>query len=198
MITFQGNFKSSAIIKKMCDLSNYADSKAAFVELDPKLYEDREMLHQIRTRWCDDIPGGTYAVEIDKAFTDCYLKAIERGEDILDLSAKESPDRFFALTTQKQGYKILNPDMILGLSKTSKENPNKIQLDFLQVDPDNYHNARYRTYKQIGTALVEALKTIFKGNRIELFADFDAIPFYEKLGFQKVKNGKQNQLYIDA
>lgn len=198
MITFQGNFKSSVIIKKIGNSSNWIDKKCTFVELDPKLYEDREMLHQIRSRWCDDIPGGTYAVEIDNSFTNCYLQAIEHGEDILDLPAKESPDRFFALTTQKQDFETLNPDMVLGLSKTKKETPNKIQLDFLQVDPDNYHNARYRTYKQIGTALVEALKTIFKGNRIELFADFDAIPFYEKLGFQKVKNGKQNQLYIDA
>ncbi len=198
MITFQGSYLHPVFVKKRCSLTQFKDCQVAFVELNPSSSTDLRMLNSISSDWQDGTPGGTYATEICESFNNAYLHTLEAYDNLYFPNIKNFNDRFFAITSQKQDFDNLNPENTLAVVKITKKSPKLVGLEFLQVNPNHNYNAEYPNYKRVGAAIIDSLKSLFKGNRIEVSSDYNAISFYEKQGFLHPENGKPNQLYINV
>ena len=57
------------------------------------------------------------------------------------------------------------------------------ELKFLQVHPRLKHGVSQKSYKNIGTGIINSLKDLYKDS-IELESFFQTTEFYEKQGFK--------------
>ena len=96
---------------------------------------------------------------------------------------------FFVLTTQDEGFENLDESKILGITEVNKmHSTNSITIENLQVNPNTKYRELFRKYKYVGAELVNFIKSHFSEKEITLYALRTAIPFYEKLGFKRIKD----------
>ena len=134
-----------------------------------------------------------------------------RVDSLTLLHDKDNKTRVIFITTQKQNFENLNPKAILGytccLDSECKEN-NTVKITSLYTNPKyKYKKNRFesdslinkiiqyrRKYKEIGTVLVNEIKTKYKNRKINLVSARAAIPFYESLGFKHTEGPKSQRM----
>ena len=90
------------------------------------------------------------------------------------------------MTTQNSDYEHINPDKLQGLALFSETTNPENELNWLQVNPNtNTKSSSSRTYKKVGTELVNYIKQITDKPILVQSAD-DAIKFYEKNDFRHI------------
>lgn len=172
MISFEARYISSPTIQRLDTKNNAFDRKASFIELDPLSKSDLDIIGSVNNNWEN---RGTYAENIFARMVDCNWEECAGSR------------KFFALTTQNQAFDNLRSEDILGLAQVNHGN-DKVKLCFLQVDPSTNYHAADKSYKGVGSAIIESLIKFFQGKSIILEASNDAIPFYKKLGFKELSN----------
>jgi len=165
--SFKANHISTVQIKKVEPLTKtYANCMANFVELVSK--QDLAILNTIERHWRTH-----YASRI----------AIDAGEY---LSQHTNPKhKFYALTLQNDSFDTLSSNKVLGLAEITDEfDQNIYKLDYLQTKPTHKYQTKIeRTYKNIGTRIVDEIKKICFDKPIMLLSENSAIQFYIKNGF---------------
>lgn len=179
-INFTGSFVKNVTISKSIADGKMKPENVALVKLDKTDPRDTMTLAETAYKW-ENVASG-YASNI-------YCDS---------LKAKIYPDvsneHYFALTTQKENFEKLEADKILGLSLFyEKQSPNN-EIAWLQANPSTNHEAGQRTYKNIGKALVNFMKGLFK-KPIFVQTDKKAIPFYQKLGFIQTERLPEQMIY---
>lgn len=182
-ISFSGNYISPVhVLKKNC-CNIFLPHKVSIVELDTLNKKDMFALKNIGKTWNE--PYSDFICDDARMF-------FEKSERSLF-------HRFFVLTNQKDNFNNLQPDEILATTEiTAFPTSKKINIDFLQVDPENNYLARYRNYKNIGSALIEGIKNIFKGKEITVQSLPSALPFYLKNKFSSVSKNSNNLIFYNV
>lgn len=179
-INFTGSFVKNVTISKLIADGKMKPENVALVKLDKADPRDTMTLAETACKW-ENVASG-YASNI-------YCDS---------LKAKNYPDvnneHYFALTTQKENFEKLEADKILGLSLFFEKNSPHNELAWLQANPSTNHEAGQRSYKNIGKALVNFMKGLFK-KPIFVQADKKAIPFYQKLGFIQTEKLPEQMIY---
>lgn len=170
-ISFKANFIRDTYIKQVVTPDTSKDKKVALVELDINHKNDISALKAVARDWDSRAFG----------YAGCIY-----DDAIKTLKYPDTKEHYYALTTQKEDYKNLDPKKILGLTLFSDKKFSKNELNWLQVEPDcSYsHSGKYRTYKNVGKALVNFVKEI-SDKTISVYPARNATPFYRKLGFEK-------------
>jgi len=149
---------------------NFINYPANFVRLVANDRNDINAVNKCAQQWKN-------ADFIDKIATAAHWIGYRNGVEI----------NVYALTTQKNNLKKLNPQYILGLAeiRTDNENPQNTILYHLQVKPSaiNVHNKDNKSYKKVGTSIVKSLQKQFKNISLFSIKDTDVENFYKNLGF---------------
>ena len=176
MISFKAKYINSQYIDSIHRKSKKPDYKVSFVELNPLSSQDVNTVQDVATSWENN---SSLATPLCDTFLDCNL--IQCNDD----------RHFFALTIQRENFKNLLPQEVLGLAQISLKKDNKISLDFLQVDPDNIYSAPERNFKGIGKILVKAILDCYSTKDVTLSSTFSAYDFYKKLGFKQIRQSSE-------
>lgn len=169
-ISFKANFIRNTYIKQVVTPDTSKDKEVALVELDINHKNDISALKTVARDWDSRAFG----------YAGCIY-----DDAIKTLKYPDTKEHYYALTTQKEDYKNLDPKKILGLTLFSDKKSSKNELNWLQVEPDSCYNSKQnRPYKNIGRALVEYIKEI-SDKTISVYPARKATPFYRKLGFEK-------------
>lgn len=163
-ISFRANFISPSQIKT----SACKEIRTSFVELKSKCFNDRNVLRDVESQWGE---GQSFATEI--------LRDLENSIFMFNPNK-----RYFALTMQNKQFDKLIPKKILGLAEIIQGN-GRIKLKYLQADPKNNMHSSNRKFTGIGTAILNALKTLFPKNDIVLQTAASARDFYKFNGFEE-------------
>ena len=170
-INFTGSFIKNITIPKLTTNGKITSEKVSLVKLDKNDKLDVETLAKTAYSW-ENIKSG---------FTpDIYCDA---------LKTKNYPDvaqeHYLALTTQNSNFEAVEPNKILGLALYFEKKAPANEIAWLQSNPSTNHESGVRTYKKIGTTLVDYMKGLFKKPLYVQSAN-NAIPFYEKQGFKSL------------
>ncbi len=182
-VSFSGNYISPVhVLKKNC-CNMFMPHKVSIVELDTLNKRDIFALKDIGRTW-------------DEPYLDIIC---DDARMLFETSERSLFHRFFVLTTQRDNFNNLQPDGILAATEiTAFPTSKKINIDFLQVDPENNYLARYRNYKNIGSALIAGIKNIFKGKEITVQSVPSALPFYFKNKFHPITKNSNNLHFSDV
>ena len=122
-------------------------------------------------------------------FSTIALNVVKKRLAHLPLKTKNYPDvaqeHYLALTTQNSNFEAVEPNKILGLALYFEKKAPANEIAWLQSNPSTNHESGIRTYKKIGTTLVNYMKGLFKKPLYVQSAD-NAIPFYQKQGFKSL------------
>lgn len=170
-INFTGSFIKNITIPKLSTNGKTTSEKVSLVKLDKNDKLDVETLAKTAYSW-ENIKSG---------FTpDIYCDA---------LKTKNYPDvdqeHYLALTTQNKNFEMVEPNKILGLALYFEKKTPANEIVWLQSNPSTNHESGVRTYKKIGTTLVDYMKGLFKKPLYVQSTD-NAIPFYQKQGFKSL------------
>ena len=170
-INFTANFvKNTQVLKKSKD-GNYNQERVSIVELDKDDLKDLNSLYETSVLWNQQ--GAKYASDI--------FHEAAKGYEYDDIEK----EHFFAVTEQKDDYKDLDPNKILGLMLFSESKYNENEINWFQVRPDtNSVNSRNRKYKQVGKSLVDLLKEDYLNKPIYVKSSSEAVKFYTSQGFK--------------
>ena len=174
-INFNAQYLDKVNVKKKSFL-RYKPYEVSLVEFDRKNEDDAKALHKIVDECGSRAP----------IFT-------------LFWTHGASNEHIVGLTTQKNNFEKPDSDKILGVMHYY----NFIECDYidkLQVKPKYQNNKSFKlnkNYKNIGKAFIEKLREINGNKRLELTSLPNAIPFYEKLGFQHKSERKPQLMYLD-
>ncbi len=170
-INFTGSFIKNVTIPKLSTNGKMTSEKVSLVKLDKNDKTDLETLAKTAYNW-ETIKSG-FAPDI-------YCDA---------LKTKNYPDvaqeHYLALTTQNKNFEMVEPNKILGLALYFEKKAPANEVAWLQSNPSTNHESGVRTYKKIGTTLVDYMKELFKKPLYVQSAD-NAIQFYEKQGFKSL------------
>ncbi len=185
-INFKANYLNSARVQKYQN-SEYRPFDASFVKVDLNNQQDLDALKSTAIEW-----GET-------AFSSPIYSAAS-GDSKLE---KPGNRHFYILTSQKNSFDKLNPDTILGMAEIDKLSETN-SLEYLQVNPKYITSHKKKTvidkcldiifkpkeetkvipeYKQIGSAILNSLKSIFSDKPMILLTVPEAKKFYKKNGF---------------
>ena len=170
-INFQGHFITNTQIKELSN-KKYVPLDVAFVELEPHNKNDLNTLYEIKDEW-----NGLFEYLI-------YNYAFES-------SIIKNNRQFYALTTQKNSFELMDYKKILGIVQFNKTDTTN-EIEFIQTNPLYITKSRNffqkffkkKTYKKIGSAMVNSLKNL-SDKSIKLYSIKNAEEFYKKLGFIK-------------
>ncbi len=174
MITFKANLSALTNIKQLTGEQTYKNIPAAFVELQIDSEDDLNALETIAYDWQD---GDIYARDVYERFRINYEE-----------QNPKTNERFFALTTQSENFKNLNPYKILGVAELYKPSENISEIEFLQTSPAYLNNIELPQIKHIGKAMIDCFKMIIKDKDISLYTTASAKSFYEKMGFKNIES----------
>ena len=166
MINFKANYLSTAQVQRRMQDNKFQDYKVSFVEFKPIDRKDVCAIKDISRQWED---GETFAKSI---FNDIQ-------EDYYVGSYTSPRGQYFGITRQKTNFQTPLPDEILALAELRKISDTRNELVYLQVDPEQNMFARDALFKGIGTAVLDSIKTLFKGKEIILQPVESAINFYK-------------------
>ena len=170
-INFGARFINNVKIQKYNDETNsYDNVKASFVEFDPKNDKDLKAVQKVGTGW--------YGQVIAKNVSDyAELKAENNWQT--------QNKKIYILTAQKNGFRDLKSDKILGLTMTSHSPCTGDEIDLLQTKPDCKHIERNRPYKGIGKNILQSLQKIYN-KTFELTSTVEGANFYEAMGLELI------------
>lgn len=184
MISFKANYLNHTNIKQY-DLNNKtSDYQAFFIKIDPNNRRDLAALRQVKKDW----GSGSYAHQI-------YDRATEMAFD--DSYARDK--EIFALTTQANDFAHLQSDKILGLSLLSSRPHNIKYITYFQTIPKYTYEKRKELsegFKNIGTSLLDCLKTYVKNSSITLHATFSSMNFYLSQGFDFINKDSKYMNFV--
>lgn len=173
MISFTAKFIRLGEILGKSQNGDEKNLKVAFVEMDPQCSEDVLAMRKLNSLWGS---GRTYAEEIYDHMDDDYYRT--------------TPKHYYALTFQRKHLDKLDPLDIVGIAEICKKSDNSIHLNYLQADPENNNSAFDRTYKKIGTSLLNCLKENFPTSDITVMLPYKEVEkFYEQNGFKDIGCG---------
>ena len=173
-INFKANLISNpTILKKKTDIKNTA--KASFVEINPLEYSDIYSLKNIANLWRRRSSNTNFADDIYCSANNDYFLMNFFGNN-----------RYFALTTQRQGFENLDPFEVLGLAQLRKIEDGHY-LDFIKISPDEARGAEIAQFKHLGTTFIRCLQKLNDVEKITL-APLISLKdcFYSKLGFNDI------------
>lgn len=173
MISFKANYIGSANIKDSYRDKNQVNCNVSFVEVNPQSESDVTTMREVTLNWGRD----SYATNIMEYFQYSHFC----GEDF-------DENRFFALTTQKNNFEKLEADDVLALALVFKESKRRVDLKYLQVDPENNYFSGERRYEGIGRGILQSICKLFENKDIFLQSVKTACEFYKLQGFKQIKN----------
>jgi len=159
------------ILKLNSEAKNYFPQEANFIEINPNNKYDIKALLEIANNWI----YGMYSNVISY-----------NGKRLKEKELDRCTNKIFALTKQTKDFKIIKSDEILGIMEIDLEKPKKVNLNYIQVMPDNIHINKERSYKNIGTALIKSIRKRFNDKTLSLNPIEKEIEFYKKLGLKEV------------
>lgn len=173
MINFKANYIGQTNVTDTFRNKNQAGCKVSFVEMNPQSKQDVTTMREVTLNWGRD----SYATNIMEHFQYSYFC----GDDLEE-------NRFFALTTQRSNFEKLETDEVLALALVSKESDKRIDLKYLQVDPENNYFSAKRRYEGIGRGILRSICKLFGNKDIFLQSANTACGFYKSQGFEQIKN----------
>lgn len=173
MISFKANYINSANIKDSFRDKNQTNCKVSFVEVHPQSEQDVKTMREVTLNWGRD----SYATNILEHFLYSHFC----GDDL-------DENRFFALTTQKNNFEKLSTDDVLALALVGKESKKRVDLKYLQVDPENNYFSSERRYEGVGRGILHSICNFFENKDIFLQSAKTACEFYRLQGFEQIKD----------
>lgn len=167
-INFKARFICNTTVHKFNPLSGkYVKEVVSLVEMNKESKKDHNALFKVSQLWNKGIN---------------YV-----GTILLSLKCQNKNDKnVYILTEQKDNFRQLIPEKILGVEEVKKEK-NLYRLDYLETRPNAKYKAKGRTYKGIGKSLLNFVLDKFgKKSKISLNSDSDATEFYKKFGFYMI------------
>lgn len=174
-ISFKAKFVHNAVIKSRKPNGRYKEIPVSIVKVSKK-EADRNAIQNVSMRW--EGAGFVEAMILD------YFN--------------QTPDEdltMYALTQQKDNFRKLQPNMILGLADVEK-NPKNFKIRYLQARPDCVHKKKKKPFKGIGEALMKSIIALTKDKKIYLSTVDEAQGFYKKLGFKFVFKDLREPLMV--
>lgn len=182
-INFTGNYITSLNVLKKNKYNEFVPHKVSLVEIDALNEKDIFALKEIERDW-------------DEPYTEIIS---DDAQMIFKNTEKNLFHRFFVLTNQKDNFNNLLSDEVLAATEISSFPAAKnVNIDVLQVDPDNNYYSCYRNYKKIGSTFLDGIKNIFKGKEITVQSAPSALPFYLKNKFHRVSKNSNNLHFSDV
>ena len=173
MINFRAKYiNTQKIIKN--DNNQYKQHDVAFVQINSQCENDILCLKSVEKTWGK------------KALVKDLVKDINQE---WETKKADKNAKYFALTSQKNGFEKLLPQKILGvieLLTTSDKNTDYINI--LEVEPNSIYGAKQRRFVNIGSSILNALKENLNNKDFILEARENVVKFYEKNGFKSVNN----------
>lgn len=189
-VNFRASFVKPVTIQQYSK-NGYKPFQASFVKCDIYNKMDMNSLGEIAKKW----GSFNYARGIYKE-----ILSIKKSYKYI----KNDPSSLYMLTLPQDSYKKIEDKNILGCVLL-KEQPNKLEINYLQVNPKYTANKRPMAknsflkiieklllskketeYKGIGRGILDAIKNVHTDkNLIELISNSNTIKFYEKNGFQQ-------------
>ena len=159
-LEFRANFECKAEIKKLNSITGkYTPELVNWVKFDRKNPLDVMAL--------------TYAANI-------AYRAMLMSETRLE----NEPCEIYIMTKQDSDFDDLDDSKILGMAEINKEDKNSIELNYIQVDPEQTSLSQRAEYKNIGSKMLDLLKNKYAHKVIKLRADAGSVSeFYKKNGF---------------
>lgn len=162
-VTFRANLIQKMFINKRVR-NIYKPYKVGFVELDLLNKNDLRAIENAADNWGDD----SYAYNI--------------YDSVLNYSKNSDKKHIYALVDTKREVKSLQAQEILGLAEFDEKKRGPNVLECIQVNPKYIASKNFR---HIGSAMLEAIKSVHFHKPIYVFSDQDACKFYEKNDFIK-------------
>ncbi|MBR6301324.1 GNAT family N-acetyltransferase [bacterium] len=173
-VSFGAKFVRNANIEKLIPgTADYAKSKVSFVRIDPDNLGDIKALAEVASCW-----------EHEKFANTIYNRAKSLRESAFDLKSK-----VYALISQRDNFKRLEPANIMGLVEVEEYAPKSIRLNHIQVNPQ-YIYLETPPVRGIGSAILRRLKDIYSQIILNSLPESSVRHFYEKNGFQRVSEDK--------
>ena len=173
MISFGARCISDTTIQKIDKgRALKADVPASFVELDPFCESDLAAISNVGERWHSDEGYGA-------CIANCMKYCSGPGAET------EAPNlNFYAITRQNSDFENLSDEDILALAQVYSENDGEKKIEYLEADPDNSYKSKADIrYAHAGSAMLDALKALYCGEKIFLHSTTDAVKFYENNHF---------------
>jgi hypothetical protein len=171
-ISFRANFLKHARIRKQDIMADvYKPHQVSVVELDRNNDDDLECLYNLSKKW----EGKRVCAP------QIYQEATKTYE-----YANAEKEHFIGITNQKEGYKKLNPDEMLGVAVFIETNTKENELTWLQVNPKTKFSVKEnREYKKVGSGIIRYLKKAYPEKPIIVYPTEEAEKFYKKNGFKE-------------
>ncbi len=186
IINFTGTYLATTKINKKTQKNKFIPHEASVVQMHPSSKNDILTLKSTTESWDEN--------SNILSFSDIIY---EDAKNIHDEEIDTGIHKFYAITNQKRNFTKLLPDEILALTEiTSFPDSRKVNIDVLEVNPEHNHWSQDRTYKNIGSALLNAIKEIFEGKEITVRSVPSALNFYKKNGFHQIYQNSHDLHYI--
>lgn len=165
---FKANFECKAEIKKI-NSGGYVPEFVNWVKFDRNNLLDVMALSYAARSW-----------EREKFASNIAYRAMLMSETRL----KDEPCEIYIMTRQDKDFDDLDDSKILGMAEIEKKDKNSVELNYIQVDPEQTSSCQRAEYKNIGSKMLDLLKAQYADKIIGLRADAGSVSeFYKKNGF---------------
>lgn len=179
-IHFGANFIGQVPVKKKNIKGKFETKKVSLILIDTLNKNDILALKHTGENWKD------FATPI-----------YEDAKMSFERKARSNFHHILALTEQTDNFEKLQPDKLLAESSIMAfPSSKKINIDEFQVKPEYNYFSPNRKFKQVGTALLDAIKKIFQGKEITLRAVSNAVDFYSKNDFRPISADSHEMHYF--
>ena len=144
------------------------------VEMQPVSINDMKTLKDVAELWRGDTTD-TFVTDIADDFDNVFRHGCRDR-------------RFIAITNQRRNFNKLHSENAMGVIEFTRHTAKKYWIDYVQVSPEFEYFYENRTVKDVGKALINYLKEILPQKELWLNSVLTAIPFYEKMGFERVND----------
>ncbi len=167
---FRANFECKAEIKKLNSITGeYTPELVNWVKFDRKNLLDVMALTYAARNW-----------DREKFASNIAYRAMLMSETKLE----NEPCEIYIMTKQDSDFDDLDDSKILGMAEINKEDKNSVELNYIQVDPEQTSLSQRAAYKNIGSKMLDLLKNKYADKVIKLRADAGSVSeFYKKNGF---------------
>ena len=192
-ISFKATNELNTTINKCTsqNVDNCTKIPASFIRLNPESTADYYAINNVADNYTRIITEENLLNDGKKVKN--YAKDIQSDfEEIYKNSHQAQNDYFYALTTQTDRFEHIDYSKVIGVAEVwnCPEISDFLDIRYLQVSPSTNHDVANREYRNIGTTILNALKSLFPLRNIYVIADKNVRDFYTKNGF-KVFRGNQ-------
>ena len=182
-ISFGARFlQKLPVLKYSYEKKLYQPSTADIVDLNPFDINDVKSVEEIAKEFGSDTFVNNIAFNIKHA----YVYKDSRSDLSDDM-------RILALTRQTSNFNDLKADEVLGVVEISELNNKKIEIEYLNTNPQYIYSYGPPYIKRIGTAIINYLKD--KYDCITLNSASSATVFYLKNGFKRMRENTNRFLW---